>query len=64
MKTIEDKINWAKNAHESYKKQKQQFEKRIEELKQTIKTAIDTDDYPGAHFEESDILDDGRGRKR
>jgi COP9 signalosome complex subunit 7 len=64
MKTIDEKINWAKNAHESYKKQKQQFEKHIEELKQTIKTALDTESMTDAQFEESDILEEGRARKR
>jgi len=61
LKIIEEKINWAQKENARAKKHKDEFTKQLDDMKATVKAAIDTDgpDSGGAQFD-GDGMDDKR----
>jgi COP9 signalosome complex subunit 7 len=62
MKTIEDKISWAKTQQDNAKRLREAFEKQIEETKANLKVAMDADAMD-TQYEGGDMLDDGRKKR-
>jgi formylmethanofuran dehydrogenase subunit C len=61
MKTIEEKISWAKTQQDNAKRLREAFEKQIEETKANLKVAMDADAMD-TQYEGGD-MDDGRKKR-
>jgi COP9 signalosome complex subunit 7 len=67
LKNIEDRLAWAQKENEVAKKHKEEFSKKMDEMKSTIKVAMEADGGSGDNFQggfDGDYLDDKRRKGR
>lgn len=65
LKNIKEKVSHANLMTDSEKKHKEEFDKRVENVKQHLKAAMEETNMMPADFEGmNEFLDDPRGRKR
>jgi COP9 signalosome complex subunit 7 len=67
LKNIEDRLAWAQKENEAAKKHKEDFSKKMDEMKATIKAAMDADGGSGDNFQggfDGDYMDDKRRKGR
>jgi len=61
--TIKEKVNHANFMHETEKKHKEEFEKKVENVKKNLKATMETELLHAAEFEGADYFEGERSRK-
>lgn len=63
MKMIEERISWAQKENARARKHNEEFTKKLEEMKATIKAAIEAEPRDGAAGFDGDLLEDKRRKQ-